>query len=142
MGTTPSLPEETPSLRAHKRQRLWQIWLPMIALTVLILAAALLVTLGGAGQTRLWSDISLIWLMLPLLAFGLVGLGLSGLAIYGMARLLRATPRLTGKLQFFAGQANVGTRRLSDKAVQPFIWIRAAGAAVRSAWHFLFGHRR
>lgn len=128
---------DSSGLKAHRRQRLWQIWLPMVAFSLILLGLAVWIVLGGASQSRLWADIALIWLLTPLLALSLVGFVLSGLAIYGMGRLLRATPRLTGRLQSLVEHAATAIRRAADRAAQPFIWVEQAKAAARSAFHFL-----
>lgn len=139
MKMFPPVPADSSSLKTHRRQRLWQIWLPMAAFTLVLLGLALWIVLGGASQSRLWADIALIWLLAPLLAFSLVGIVLSGLAIYGMSRILQATPRLTGRLQMLVERAATGVRRAADRAAQPFIWVEQAKVAVRSAVRFLIG---
>jgi hypothetical protein len=137
-----SPPVDSPTLRAHKRQRTWQILAPFLAMTAIILAAAVLVVAGGKTQTRLWADVSLIWLLAPLLALALFLAILLGFAIYGLARLLKATPRFTSRAQGIAEQTALGIRRVADGAAQPFIWVEQAGAAFRSAIAFLLGKKR
>lgn len=134
-------PVESPSLRAHKRQQVWQILVPFLAMTALLLAAAIWLVSGGRSQTRLWADISLIWLLLPMLALTLLLAVLLGALIYGMARLLKVTPRFTARAQGLADQAAAGIRRAADGAAQPFIWLKQAGAGVRSAVEFLLKRR-
>lgn len=143
MNETQEIPPlDSPTLRAHKRQQVWQILVPFLVMTAIILAAAILVVVGGETQARLWADVSLIWLIAPMLALALILAILLGFAIYGLARLLKATPRFTSRAQGIAEQAALGVRRLADGAAQPFIWVEQAGAAFRSAIAFLLGKKR
>jgi membrane protein implicated in regulation of membrane protease activity len=135
-------PVDSPTLRAHKRQWIWQILVPFLLMMALILAGALLIVLGGETQTRLWADVSLIWLIAPMLALALILAILLGFTIYGLARLLKVTPRFTARAQGIAEQAALGVRRVTDGAAQPFIWVEQAGAAFRSAIAFLLGKKR
>ncbi len=110
-------------------------------MTALLLAAAIWLVSGGRSQTRLWADISLIWLLLPMLVLTLLLAVLLGIAIYGMARLLKVTPRVTARAGGLADQVAGGIRRAADGAAQPFIWLKQAGAGARSALEFLLKRR-
>jgi hypothetical protein len=134
-------PVDSPTLRAHKRQRVWQILIPFLLMAVFILAGAVLIVLGGKSQARLWADVSLIWLLAPMLILALVLAIVLGFVIYGLARLKRATPRLTGRAQELADIGANGFRRVADGATKPFVWSKQAGAAIQSALAFLFGKK-
>lgn len=134
------VPVDSPSLRRHKRQFFWQILLPLILLVLVGLTTGLLASLAafsGRGQTRLWADVSLIWLLAPMLALALVLAIALGFAVYGLARLKKAAPRATTRAQELVAMGANGVRRVADGATQPFVWLEQAGAAVRSAFTFL-----
>ncbi len=96
-------PVESPTVRAHKRQLAWQILVPFLMVTALIIVVAVLVAIGAATTNRTWADVSTIWLIAPMLVFALLFVAVLGFLIYGIARLLQVTPRYTGKAQdFFA----------------------------------------
>jgi hypothetical protein len=121
---------ESPSLRLHKRQRVWQILVPFSVLSaLLIVAAVLLVTLRPA-QTRVAADISTIWILAPLLVLALLAVGLLAALIYGLARIMLVLPGLTTRLQDFVFRLESGARRAADGAVRPVIWIRQVAAAL------------
>jgi hypothetical protein len=128
-------PIESPTVRQHKRQFFWQILLPMLLVVIAALAIGGLViaaTFTGRGETRLWADVSIIWLLAPmlLLAFGLVAILFA--VVYGMGKLLQVTPRYTGKAQGIFVLIAAWARKVADGATQPFVWFQQAGAAIKS----------
>jgi len=133
MAETP--PVETPTIRQHKRQFFWQILFPMLMVVLLGLVVGGLViaaTVTGQGQTRLWADVSIIWLLAPMLflALGLVVVMFA--LVYGLAKLLQVTPTYTGKAQGFFAQVVVWTHKIADAVVKPFFWLDEAGATIKS----------
>lgn len=126
-------PFDSPSLKRHRKQKFWQILLPFFLATALVAAGAALAAFGGgAGRARLWADISLIWLILPALFFALAFLAVLIGLIYLLARLNRAVPPVTAKVQFFSRRLVHGTRQVADKAVQPVLWLEQAGAMLKT----------
>lgn len=123
---------DSPTLRQHKRQLVWQIILPFVLMGALIVAAAVLTAFGNDSPTSLWRDVSLIWLLAPALVLALIGVVILGAAIYGMARLKKAAPRVTGRAQELTLIGARGIKRIADGTTQPFLWLGQAGAAVRS----------
>jgi uncharacterized membrane protein YhdT len=119
-------------VRLHKRQFTWQILVPFLVMMVVVIAVAALVVSGGASGTRAWADVSIIWILSPLLVFALSFAILLGFLIYGIAKLTRVTPRYTGKAQHFFALLSAGTRKIADGAAKPIVWIQQAGAVVKS----------
>ncbi len=135
-------PDYSESLRAHRRQFIWQILLPILLVAALGLAAGGLTiasSLSGDSLTRPWADIALIWLIAPLMALGLVMLIVLGVLIWGFIRLTRITPRYTRIAQSYVAAAGHLTQQAADGAVKPIVWIRQAGAAVQDALRKLAG---
>jgi hypothetical protein len=129
-----SLPD-SPTIRTHKRQIWWQILLPMIFVTLLGLAAGGLTIAAGlsdASRTRVWTDISIIWMLAPALFFALTGVAVLAGMIYAVARLTRATPRFTSRAQQVTGQVAAATRKAADGIAKPFVWFQQAGAVLKS----------
>lgn len=123
---------ETPTLQRHKRQFIWQILIPIILMAGVIIAAAVLVTIGEASSTSLWRDVSLIWLLAPALVLAFLLAIVLGLVIYGLARLKKAAPRATARAQQLTLLGALGVRRLADGAAKPFIWLEQVGAGIKS----------
>jgi len=123
---------DTPTVRLHKRQFAWQILAPFLVMTVLVIAVAALVVSGGPSGTRAWADVSIIWILAPLLIFALLFVIVLGFLIYGIAKLTQVTPRYTGKAQHFFALLSAGTRKIADGATKPIVWIQQAGAVIKS----------
>ncbi len=127
---------DTPTLRQHKRQVLWQILVPFLLMAGLAIATAILVAFGGASRTSLWRDVSLIWILAPALVLALILIIVLGMLIYGLIRLTRAAPRFTYRAQQVTLLGALGIRRIADGAAKPFIWLEQAGVAVKSIFKF------
>lgn len=134
----------SPSIHRHQRQFVWQILLPIILIVVVGLAAGVLVawsTFANQGDARLWADISLIWLLAPMLLLALIAAVVAIGLIYGIARLTKAAPRLTGRLQELVRSGESGLRRIADGSTKPFTWAGQASAALKSAARLLLGKK-
>ena len=125
-------PVDSPTLRLHKRQVVWQILVPFLLVTLMLLAAGAWLVWGETARARAWADVSIIWIVAPLLLLALVALALLVVLIVGMIKLLQAAPRYTSRAQQLAGQIAAGTRKAADGAIKPFVWIEQAGAAIKS----------
>jgi hypothetical protein len=125
-------PIDSLTVHAHKRQLAWQILVPFLVVTALIIAAAVLVAAGAASGTRTWADVSIIWLVAPMLVPAMFFVILLGALIYGIAKLTQVTPRYTGKAQDFFALLSGWTRKIADGATKPFVWYQQAGAIIKS----------
>jgi hypothetical protein len=135
-----SHPVDRPTVRAHKRQFFWQILLPMLLVLLLGLAVGVIVivsTFSGSGQPRLWADVSIIWLIAPMLLFALGLLAVLGTIVYGMVKLLQVTPTYTGKTQDIFAKIAMWARKIADGMVKPFVWVRQAGAVLQNLVNIL-----
>jgi hypothetical protein len=126
------LPHDPPTIRAHKRQFAWQILIPFVVMTGLIIAAAWLVLAGGIARTRVWADISLVWLLIPGLVIALGLIAVTVTIIYGMSKILQIIPHYSGRAQEISKRVSAGTRRIADGATKPFFWIKQTEAALKS----------
>lgn len=125
-------PVDSPTVQLHKRQLTWQILVPFLVVTALVIAAAAWVVSGGASGTRTWADVSIIWILAPLLMFALLLVIVLGFLIYGIAKLTQITPRYTGKAQHFFALLSTRTRKIANGAAKPIVWIQQAGAVIKS----------
>lgn len=126
------LPTESPTIRAHRRQFIWQIILPLIVALALLVTGAIFVVIGGDSRARLWADISVIWLVAPALILALLGIVVLGFLVYAIARLLKATPRFTSKAQDIAQRISSGTRKAADTTVKPVLWVHQVGSVLET----------
>ena len=125
-------PTQTPTLRSHRRERFWQILLPIILVLLLAIVAGAFTTRADAERTGLWAEVATIWLIAPLMLFALLCMIMLGGLIYAIARLTKVTPRYTLQAQNFVFRFTAGVKRAADITVQPVMWIKQAGAVLAS----------
>ena len=119
-------------MRTHKQQLVWQILVPFLVVGALIIAAAVLVVDTTGSASRTWADVSIIWLTAPILVLALVFVTILGFLIYWIARLMRVTPRYTGKAQGFFALLSKWAWMAADGVSKPLIWFQQAGAILKS----------
>jgi hypothetical protein len=124
-------PDSTSVLK-HRQQFIWQILVPFLVMAALIVAGAILAVTGGPKQTGVWADVSIIWMLFPMLGFALLIAVVLGSLIYGMAKLTQITPHYTGRAQQFAAAVSAGTHKFSDGTAKPIFWFQQVGAAIKA----------
>jgi len=128
-----SLP--TQAENQHRRQRALLIWLPLgLAVVILVgLAAWLVLSAGSMGPALVkLSDVSAIWLILPLCLAGLFFLILMCGVIYLNLVIYRKLPVLDRKVLAVFRLIQNGIRRGADQTVSPIYGINSWSASVRS----------
>ena len=124
-------PFERSSIKQHQRERFWQIIAPLVLFSLLIAAAGGFTVFAGGENDRLWADISIIWLVIPVLIFSLILLVVLAGSIYLMARLLKITPNFTRRAQTLFYRIEKGTRKAADFSVKPVLWIKQFKSRLR-----------
>ena len=123
---------DSPTVLKHKHQFTWQILVPFLVMAGLIITGAVFAVTGGPKQARVWADVSIIWMLAPMLGFALLITVVLGSLIYGMAKLTQITPHYTGRAQEFAVTVSAGTHKVADGAAKPIFWFQQAGATIKS----------
>jgi hypothetical protein len=128
-----SLPERNPvTHRAHRREVLLQITIPLAIGLAIFLAVSVLATLGPDDAVSRWGDASLIWLIVPQLLVCLMALILLGGLAFGVIWLIRTLPVYTRQLQDIFNLIGLRTRNLTDMIVEPFLRIHSFGAKLNA----------
>jgi uncharacterized membrane protein YhaH (DUF805 family) len=129
------IPESHYSYTVHRRQFWWQIFLPVsLAIVLIIVVAALLSisALNGSGDSVRWAAISTIWLLIPVMFFGLLLLAALVGIVYLLARTLGATPRYFSLALYYINRASSAIKNFSSSAARPFIFIDSLGASLKA----------
>lgn len=135
---------QSPSYRRHQQQRFWQILTPIILGGLIILAAAVLMVLTLTGTVSgislsQYADTSMIWLIMPVMVFGiLITILLLGL-IYLVARVLNILPHYTFMAQQYATLIEFKIKLWTKKALEPVIAVKSFNATVGAFFKNLFG---
>ncbi len=128
-------PVSHPSYKKHRRQFWLQIFLPMLVSILIIVVVATLTGIaafGENGDAPLWAAISTIWLVIPAMIFGLIFLVILLGIIYLLARALEIIPPYTAKAQYYVNRATDETKRFSDMATKPVLFIDGLAASVKT----------
>jgi hypothetical protein len=143
-GTAQAKPGTLPgSLARHRRQAVWQIWVPLGIGAAATLGLAVLAGFGaslGSPELLRWTNISLLFLILPAAMAALIFVLLFAGMIYLMTRLLHFLPPYTQLGQAYAHYLSVLVRVWSDRAASPFLAVRSAWAGFLTLWRRLFKH--
>ena len=118
----------------HRKQWTWQIVLPVVLMSVLLIALIVLIniaTFRDNGDVARWAAISTIWIVVPIMIGMLIFLILLVGIIYLLSKLLGITPRYTGLAQDFVHKAAGAIKRGLDAIVKQFIEIQGVLASIR-----------
>jgi uncharacterized membrane protein len=131
----PKLTENHPSYQNHRRQFWLQIFLPMILAALLILVVVVITgvsAFGVNGDSPRWAAISTIWLVIPVMFFGLLFFVLLAGLVFLLARGLEALPPYTSKAQYYVNRAASEAKRFSDMATQPLLFLEGIKASLKA----------
>ena len=112
---------------------MWQIILPIVLTSLLIVALIVLInvaTFRDGGDVARWAAISTIWIVAPLMILMLIFIALLGGLVYLMKRLLNITPTYTGLAQDYVYLAVGYIKRATDALVQPVLQLNGILASL------------
>ena len=111
----------------HQRDVNLQIILPIVLVTLVGIGLAVFSGFAAAGSNpgvSMWADISMIWLIIPMMMLALVIIALLIAMVYGLNRLLKISPHYTGLAQSYAFWINAQVTIWIDKIMQPVLFLK------------------
>jgi len=111
---------------------------PVITTALVVIAVAILTgvaAFGAGGDLQRWAAVSTIWMVIPLMFFGLLFLTILIGLIYLLARTLKIIPSYTSKAQIYLYRVSGRTKRVSDGATKPVFFVEGVLASIKA----LFG---
>ena len=119
----------------HKKDILWQIWVPLILGICIAVAVAVFTTIATSSANNFsfslkWANISTVFLTLIAASIGLFTLFLFILIIALLARLIKYTPIYAKLTQSYVFQAAVFIFTAAEKITAPIIKIHGWKASV------------
>jgi hypothetical protein len=117
----------------HRKQVVWQVILPVVLTSLLIVALIVLVnvaTFNQGGDVARWAAISTIWIVIPIMFGLLIFLALMVGLVYLMKKLLDVTPTYTGLTQDYVHIAAGYVRRAADAIVKPVLQLNGILASL------------
>ncbi len=107
----------------------------MILAVLSIIAVAILTgiaTFGTGGDSPRWAAISTIWLVIPVMIFGLLFFAILAGLVYLLAQALKATPPYTAKAQYYVNRGASEIKRFSDMAAKPVLFLEGLRASLKA----------
>jgi hypothetical protein len=134
-NTPPSkLPRNKSTEAIHQRETLVQIYIPMIAGGLLVLAVCILAIVAGvsgnSAATRVWADVSLVFVILQTLVMLLPVLVLVGGLAAGVWYLVKILPPYMKVAQDYILLFGRKVEQAAQYAVKPVIKTKSAVAGV------------
>jgi hypothetical protein len=119
----------------HRKQVVWQVILPVVLTSLLIVALIVLInfaTFRDGGDVARWAAISTIWIVIPIIFGLLIFLALLAGLVYLMAKLLNVTPTYTGLAQDYAYKAAGYIKRATEAIVKPVLQLNGILAGINA----------
>jgi hypothetical protein len=117
----------------HRRETLTQITLPFAASVILILGlVALVIWMGTAGEHSQWADVSLIWLLIPVMFVSFLFLLILAGITYGLIWVIGILPHYSKRVQDFFSLIRVRVAHLDNRMVEPILGIQGMTASMRA----------
>jgi len=107
----------------------------MLVAVLFIIAVAVLTGLSSfseSGDAPRWAAISTIWLVIPIMVFGIIVLTVLVGLVYLLARTLKVVPLYTSKAQYYVRRITRGARRVSDLATKPVLFLGHLTASIKA----------
>ena len=107
-----------------------------MSLAILIIIAVAVITgtaaFSGTGDSPRWAAVSTIWLVIPVMIFGLIFFAILAGLIYLLARALKVMPPYSFKAQYYVNRASSETKRFSDMATKPVLFLEGLTASLKA----------
>ena len=123
------------SYKRHRKQLVWQIILPVVLTSILIVALIVLInvaTFRDGGDVGRWAAISTIWIVIPIMLGLLIVTALLGGLVYLMQKLLNVTPTYTSLAQDYVYLAEGYIKRASEAIVKPVLQFNGILASINA----------
>ncbi len=118
--------------KIHRTQTAWQIYLPLAVGLIVVVVFAVFTGLASTEGASRWADISLIFLIIPVMMVTLLFLAFTAGLIYIVVKLLQEIPVYTRQAQEMIQMVSQRVRKGTDLAVEPVLRIHGFRAALRA----------
>jgi hypothetical protein len=126
--------EDHPSYQLHRKQRWTQILLPLLIAVLMFIAVIVLTSIAAFrdnGDVSRWAAISEIWLVLPVMAAGLVLLAILIGLIYLLMYITPAIPPYTYQAQRFVYRIEGFVKRFAEFAHRPALILQELSTLIK-----------
>lgn len=129
----PNLKERNPiTSKIHRSQTIWQIYLPLVVGLIVVVIVAVFAGLASTEAASRWADISLIFLIIPVMVAIILFLAFTSGFIYVVSKLIQVIPIYAFQIQEMLQMVSQRVRRGADLAVEPVMRVHAFKAALQT----------
>ncbi len=118
--------------KRHQKEVLWQITVPIVIGSVILLALAALTVGIVPGEARRWADISMVWLIVPVMFVTLLSLLFLAGSIYAVMRLILVLPKYSYQALGWMLLLGLQLQRVNDRLVEPFLRMHMLSASMKT----------
>ncbi len=122
----------------HRKETLWQISVPIAVGSLILLVLSLLSTQMISDEASRWADISLIWLIMPMMLVILISLATLILSIYATVKLIQALPIYAFRFHRSLMLIGAYLHNASDRMVEPFLRVKSFSASAKTLRQQIF----
>ncbi len=134
-SSLPLRPEDHPSFQLHRKQLWTQILLPLLIAVLIFIAVIVftsIATFRDNGDVSRWAAISEIWLVLPVLAAGLILLLILIGLIYLVSYITPIIPPYTYLAQRFMYRVDGYVKRFAEMTRKPVLILQELSTLIRN----------
>lgn len=138
-GEIPTLvPQRNPvTFAAHRRQTIWQIYVPLGVVILLGIGLVVIIALASAEGKSLWADISIIYLSFFLMIVTLFVLAVIITMAYLLHQGLLVIPYKTLQAQAFFFRVERRVRSIANQTAEPFLRMSSLKASMQALFRNL-----
>ena len=121
------------SYKRHRKQVMWQIILPVVLTSLLLIALIVLIniaTFRDGGDVGRWAAISTIWIVIPIMIGLVIVVAILGGLVYLMQKLLHITPTYTSLAQDYVYLAEGYIKRATEAIIKPVLQLNGILASI------------
>ena len=123
----------------HRKEVLWQITLPVLIFGLILLVFSVLAVTLTPNEASRWADISLIWLITPVMVITLISLVMLVASIYAVIKIIQVLPVYTFRLQNGLMLMRTRFRDIANRSVEPILRIHSLSAGINSFFRQISG---
>jgi hypothetical protein len=121
----------------HKKDVIWQIWVPVGFGAAAMLALGLMAIFSlqsGTESSARWGHVATIWLLFPVFIVGMISLSVLAVLIFGVTKLTAILPDYSAIAQMYARMMSAKVKNLADRSTSPVIKTRSINAGITRFW--------
>ena len=120
------------SRQKHRHEVFWQVSIPFVLICFVLSVLAILAASASYIEASKWADISVIYLIVPMMIFALLAIVIQVASVYALIRLMQVLPFYSYRGHGYLLQIGMQIEWAGNQAVRPFVGIKTSFASLRA----------